>query len=131
MRYNWQQRAGEFDVYMDELHLAEMARGRLAHRRRQIQLGSVLQAVAAHGLRELQAKIEQQLPLNLAPTELAALLKLGDEMETRGLGLERESRYTKIVVNVSGYENEEQYESALKENGGLLLDGGTLKKKPN
>jgi hypothetical protein len=42
------------------------------------------------------------LPLGFDPAQVAALLKLGDEMKSRGMGEDREgaSRYTRIIVNV-------------------------------
>ena len=68
----------------------------------QIQIGQALQSVAVAGLREWQARLEQRLPLNLLPDQIATLLKLGDDLEARGLGEdEGAGRFTRIVVNLT------------------------------
>ena len=106
-RWTWVQRCYEFDLVQEEEFRKQTARDRMSHRRQQVQLGTVLTNVAAHGLRELQIKIEQQLPLNLAPSELAALLKLGDELKCRGLGEgPGASKWTRINVVIGTQEAE-------------------------
>jgi len=100
-RWDWKVRADAYDRYADEQFCKQTVRDRLAHRRRQITIGQHFQSVAIAGLRELQARIEQKLPLNLDPSEIAALQKIGDDMETRGLGVDSEAgRYTQINVNL-------------------------------
>jgi hypothetical protein len=102
-RWAWTQRTYEFDLVQEERFREQTIRDRLAHHRRQIQIGQALQSVAVAGLRELQARLEQKLPLNLDPSEIAAFQKLGDDLETRGLGEDREGnggKFTRIVVNI-------------------------------
>jgi hypothetical protein len=106
-RWAWTQRTYEFDLVQEERFREQTIRDRLAHHRRQIQIGQALQSVAVAGLRELQARLEQKLPLNLDPSEIAAFQKLGDDLETRGLGEDREGnggKFTRIVVNISDAE---------------------------
>jgi len=101
-RWNWVNRSYEFDLVEEERLRQQMSRERIAHRRRQIQIGQALQSVAVAGLREWQARLEQRLPLNLLPDQIATLLKLGDDLEARGLGEdEGAGRFTRIVVNLT------------------------------
>lgn len=99
-RWNWTLRCREFDLVEEEKFREQTARDRVAHRRRQVTIGQHLQSIAVAGLRELQARAASKLPLNLAPSEVAILLRLGDELEGRGLGEDREgvSRFTRINV---------------------------------
>jgi len=99
-RWSWVTRCYEFDVTAEEELNKQTARDRLAHRRQQIQLGSVLTNIAAHSLREMQQRIEMKLPLGFDPAQTAALLKLGDEMKSRGLGEDKAGggRFTRINV---------------------------------
>ena len=105
-RWAWTQRCYEFDLVQEEEFRKQTARDRMAHRRQQIQFGTVLQNIAAHALREMQQKIEQQLPLGFDPAQVAALLKLGDEMKSRGLGEDKAGagRYTRINVIIGTQE---------------------------
>jgi hypothetical protein len=98
-RWNWVIRCREYDLVEEEKIREQMSRDRMAHHRRQIQIGQALQSVAVAGLRELQARLEQKLPLNLAPSEVALLEKLGDELESKGLGEDKGAgRFTRINV---------------------------------
>jgi hypothetical protein len=97
-RWNWTHRAYMFDAAEEAKWREQSARDRLAHHRRQVQLGQAVQSIAAHGLAEWQRKIEMKLPLDLRPDELAVLLRLGDDLESKGLGTTREGRFTKINV---------------------------------
>jgi len=85
-RWNWVDRCYAFDLVEEEKLRQQMSRDRVAHHRRQIQIGQALLSVTVAGLREWQSRLEQKLPLNLAPEQLAVLLKLGDDLESRGLG---------------------------------------------
>ena len=128
-RWNWVNRCYEFDLVQEEEFRKQTARDRIAHHRRQVQIGQAAQSVAVAGLRELQRKVEMQLPLNLAPSEVAALLKLGDELETRGLGDEKgKAHYTRIIVRFG----EHQYEDEQGEEAGQpVLEGEVGEKPPN
>jgi len=98
-RWSWVSRCYEHDLVEEEKWRAQASRDRLAHRQRQVRVGQALQSVAIAGLREWQARLEQKLPLNLRPDEVATLLRLGDEIEGRGLGQgEGTNRYTRIQV---------------------------------
>jgi hypothetical protein len=100
-RWNWLDRVYEHDLVEEEKINRQMSRDRMAHRRRQITIGQHFQSVAIAGLRELQAKIEQKLPLGLDPVQIAALQKIGDQLESAGLGQDREAaKYTRIVVSL-------------------------------
>ena len=127
-RWAWTHRVYLFDCAEEEKWREQSARDRVAHRRRQVQLGQAIQSVAAHGLAEWQRKIEMKLPLGLAPEQIATLLKLGDDLESRGLGEdEHASPYTKIVVRIGEYPDEQAYEDVLRAGvvggSGLLIDG--------
>jgi hypothetical protein len=124
-RWIWTSRVYAFDLVQQERFREQTAKDRLAHHRRQIQIGQALQSVAVSGLREWQSKIEQQLPLNLAPEQLAALFKLGDELECKGLGEEREGgQYTRIIVNIGCRTAEEEYEG--RQGEGMIEDATTF-----
>jgi len=98
-RWNWVSRCYEYDLVQEEEFRKQTARDRMAHRRQQLQLGTVLTNIAAHSLREMQVKIEQQLPLGFDPAQVAALLKLGDDLKSKGLGEDRAGgKYTRINV---------------------------------
>lgn len=66
-RWFWTQRTYAYDLIEEERFREQMSRDRVAMRRRQIQLGVACQSVAAHGVRELQAKVAAGTPLNLDP----------------------------------------------------------------
>jgi hypothetical protein len=102
-RWCWVHRVQAFDVVEQERFIEQAVRDRLAMRRRQIALGAACQGVAAHGVRELQAKIAAGTPLALAPEQIAALLKVGVDIEGRGMGTEKDAKFTKIVVNFGGH----------------------------
>ena len=53
-RWAWTHRVYLFDCAEEEKWREQSARDRVAHRRRQVQLGQAIQSVAAHGLAEWQ-----------------------------------------------------------------------------
>jgi hypothetical protein len=109
-RWAWTHRVYEYDIVQEERFREQTAKDRLAHHRRQIQIGQHLQSVAIAGLAEWEARIEQKLPLSLSPEQVATLLKLGDELEAKGLGEERQGgQFTKIVVRIGESTFEEDY----------------------
>src|SRR6266852_976109 len=99
-RWFWVARVQAYDVIEEEKFREQAARDRLAMRRRQIQLGVACQSVAAHGVRELQAKVASGQALNLGAEEIKSLLAIGSQLEGRGMGEEKDSKFTKIVVNM-------------------------------
>jgi hypothetical protein len=88
-RWFWVARVQAYDVIEEERFREQCSRDRLAMRRRQIALGAACQSVAAFGVRELQSKIAAGTPLALAPEQIAALLKVGVDIEGRGMGTEK------------------------------------------
>jgi hypothetical protein len=117
-RWFWTQRTYEYDLVQEEEWQRQASRDRIQMRRRQIQLGQVLQSVAAYAVRGWQQRIEQQLPLDIRPDEVLAMLKLGNELEAKGHGEEQEGgRYTRINV-VIGSLSDENFEEQCRRNGG-------------
>jgi hypothetical protein len=99
-RHNWQQRAVDYDVHVDEQHLAEMARSRVSARKRRLQIAHALEGLGAQALREWQNRIAAGLPLNLSPETIALLSKTGAQLEEQALGPEKDRRFTKIIVTL-------------------------------
>lgn len=105
-RWCWVNRVQAFDVIEEEKTREQLCRDRMAMRRRQIQIGMAMQTVAVAGLREWQERIEQKLPLNLSPEQIAQLVKVGSELERLGHGEEKDHRYTRIIVNLGEHRYE-------------------------
>jgi hypothetical protein len=124
-KYNWKLRCDSFDVEQDRAQRAEFARGRVRMRERHMQVARAMLSVAGHALREWADRIEQRLPLNLAPEQIALLTKCATELEHRTIGEEKDHKYTQIIVSIGGYKDEQQYEDALRgrKEGEPLLDG--------
>jgi hypothetical protein len=118
-RHQWQARAADWDCHVDEEQRAELSRGRVARRRKQLQFASALQSIAASALRELQVKVAAQLPLDMAAEQITGLLKLADQLETSAFGPERENCWTKIVVTIGEYPTEKAYEDELRNRADL------------
>jgi hypothetical protein len=93
-----------FDVIEEEKFREQMSRDRVSMRRRQIALGIACQNIAAHGVREFQAKVAAGSALNLGAQEIKDLLAIGSQLEGKGMGEERDSRFTKIIVNFGGHQ---------------------------
>jgi hypothetical protein len=106
--WNWVGRVYEFDCVEDERSREQLCRDRTAMRRRHIRLGMAMQAVATHGLRELQIKIEQGLPLNLSVSEIVNLMECGAQLENDALGDEKDHRYTRIIVNLGTHQYDDE-----------------------
>jgi hypothetical protein len=112
-RWKWRDRVDAFDRDVDEKHREAMARGRTEMRERQARIGASMQIIGTHGLRELQAKIEQKLPLNLSTGEIAQLISEGAKMERAARGEDAEGRYTQINVNLGETADEDAAVPAL------------------
>jgi hypothetical protein len=119
VRHNWQQRSADYDSHLDEEQRSELSRGRVARRRKQLQFASALQSIAASALRQIQARIEQRLPVDMAPEQVAGFLKLADQLEASAYGPEKENRWTKIVVQIGEYPSEQAYEDELMKRADL------------
>jgi hypothetical protein len=103
-RWCWVHRVQAFDVIEEEKFREQMSRDRVSMRRRQIALGIACQNIAAHGVREFQAKVAAGSALNLGAQEIKDLLAIGSQLEGKGMGEERDSRFTKIIVNFGGHQ---------------------------
>jgi hypothetical protein len=67
--HEWQARSYAHDLKRDQEQREQEARDRIAMRRRHLKLAMMMQSIAAHGLAELQGRIEQKLSLNLSADE--------------------------------------------------------------
>jgi hypothetical protein len=97
-RHSWQARTADYDAYMDQQHLAEIARDRVSARKRRLQVARALEGLGAHALKEWQNRIAAGLPLNLSMETIALLSKTGAALMDSALGPERSSKYTAIHV---------------------------------
>ena len=112
--HDWRGRALAFDVRREQEEREQLARDRAAMRRRHLRLALALQSVAAHGIAEWQARIEQRLPLGLSAEECKSLMAEGVKLERLTLGAEDVgAKFTEIVVNLGDYADEPAYEAAL------------------
>jgi hypothetical protein len=112
--WNWVGRVWDFDVAEAERTREQLSRDRLAMRRRQVRLGIAMQSVASYGLRELQQKVERGERLDLTVDEIVNLMRVGAELERRAVGEGKDSQYTKIIVNLGTYNDEEEYDNAIR-----------------
>jgi hypothetical protein len=97
-QHGWQARAWAYDVHQEELQQAQDARDRAAMHRRHLKQAMLLQQIAVAGLLELQAKLDQKLPLDMKPEEVKALMDLGSKLERMTLGAGKHHQYTRINV---------------------------------
>lgn len=121
-RWLWVNRAAAFDLVEEERQREQLCKDRMAMRRRQIQIGMAMQSVAVAGLREWQMKIEQGLPLNLRPDEIAQLVRVGSELERLGHGEEKDHRFTKIIVTIGTHTYEGEGEEEPVPDGGEIVN---------
>jgi hypothetical protein len=107
-RFAWRLRCDAFDMEQDRVQREELARSRVRMRERHIRLAVAMQGIAACAVREWQAKIEQGLPLNLSPEQIALLTKCGVDLERATMGRPGEAQRTaiNIFVGTHRYENE-------------------------
>jgi cytochrome c biogenesis factor len=122
--HNWKDRAWAWDLKREEEQRQQLAKDRVAMRNRHLQLALAVQGIAAHSIRELQAKIASGTPLGLSPEETKAFMDVGVRLERATLGTEKARNYTAIQVIVSQYPDEESYESALRGGGPALIEDG-------
>jgi hypothetical protein len=95
-KYNWRLRCDAFDLEQDRQQRVAFARIRVRMRERHLSLAVALGGIAAHGVREWQQRIEQRLPLNLTPEQLALLTKCATELERSTLGMDQDHQPTEI-----------------------------------
>jgi hypothetical protein len=67
-------------------------------RERHLHVARAMLGIAAHALREWQNRIAGNLPLDLAPEQIALLTKCATELERSTIGIDVEHRST--VINV-------------------------------
>lgn len=68
-----------------------------------MRLAVAMQGIAAHAVREWQLRIEQGLPLNLAPEQIALLTKCSAELERTAIGEDREHQATEICIYIGSH----------------------------
>lgn len=122
--HNWRDRCFAYDSWRDEQERMQLARDRMAMRKRHLQLALAMQAIGAAGLRELQEKMRQKLPLNMTGDEARGMLDAGTKLERSVLGEARTSQYTKIVVNVGTSEpepDEDVLAETVESDGGIII----------
>lgn len=129
-RFDWRGRCDKYDCEQDRLQRADLARGRVRMRERHMRLSLAMQGIAATALQEWNQRIAEKLPLNLAPDEIALLVKCAVELEHRTLGTEREQRFTEIRVNLGIHEYPDEAEQR-KLLAGAPNDESDKDKKPN
>jgi hypothetical protein len=97
-KFNWRLRCDAYDVEQDRLQRQDLARGRVRMRERHLKLAIAMQGLAAHALREWQARIASGQVLNLAPEQIALLTKCAVELERSTIGVDGEHRSP--VINI-------------------------------
>lgn len=113
LHYRWKDRVLDYDIREDELHREAMARGRREMRERHVKLGMLPQSISAHALAEWQAKLAAGTQLNLSAGEITQLMEVGSKLERPARGEDRDSKFTKIIVNIGEYKDEQEYEETL------------------
>jgi hypothetical protein len=108
VKFNWYERAREYDLWRDQQAQEEIVRQRLAMRQRQVRQGVAMQSVAAHALSQLMDRIKSGLLVHLEPHELSRLMEVGAKMERVALGEGRENRPLRIEVEFFIDDGEEQ-----------------------
>jgi hypothetical protein len=99
-RHQWQARAADYDIWVDEQDRAEIARQRVSGRKRRLAIAHALEGLSAHAIREWQTRLAAGLPLNISLETAALLGKVAAQLEDQALGPEKVNRYTKIVVSL-------------------------------
>jgi hypothetical protein len=90
-KHDWVKRCAAYDSWMDGKRLEVDADEIKAMRRRHIQLGSMLQGVAALALKKLVTSEQTQSKRTLRPHEIRDLAELGAKLEQQSRGAENET----------------------------------------
>jgi hypothetical protein len=101
LQWNWADRVWAYDSYLDEQDRSEQVRERREMRKRQAHLGVTMQSIAAQGLKELQDRMQQKLPLNLEPSDIARMMDVGARLERGARGEDTAHMYTNIQVVIA------------------------------
>jgi hypothetical protein len=112
-KYKWKLRADAYDLEQDRLQRIECAHGLVRRRERHMAVAGAMLNVAGHALREWVDRIEQRLPLHLAPEQIALLTKCAIEIErsTTGEGGDRRPPTINILLGVHQYDDEKAGDS--------------------
>ena len=105
-RFDWKGRCDSYDVWLDQQQRVELARSRVRMRERHLRLSLAMQGIAATALAEWNQRILQKRPLDLAPEQIAMLVKAAIELEHRTIGSESE----RGAVMINCYIGEHRYE---------------------
>jgi hypothetical protein len=97
-RHNWKLRCDAYDLWLDQQQRQEFARNRVRMRDRHLAVAQAMLGVAAHALKEWQSRIASGAALNLAPEQVAMLVKCSAELEGRTLGIDGDHRPP--VINI-------------------------------
>jgi hypothetical protein len=107
-RHNWRLRCDAYDLHVSREQNAEFSRSRVRMRERHQRLAVAMGNIAAHGIREWQTKIASGAELNLAPEQVALLVKCSAELERSTIGVDGEQRppVINILFGVHKYADE-------------------------
>ncbi len=97
-RHNWKLRCDAYDMELDRQQRVEFARNRVRMKDRHLRLAVAIGGIAAHAVREWQARIASGAALDLAPEQVAMLVKCSAELERSTIGVDGENRPP--VINV-------------------------------
>jgi hypothetical protein len=98
-RHNWKLRCDAYDIDQDRQQREEFARNKTRMRTRHLMVAQSMLSVAAHGLREWQARIASGGALNLQPEQIALLTKCATELERSTLGIDGE-QHRPTTINI-------------------------------
>jgi hypothetical protein len=126
-KFDWRGRCDAYDIELDRVQRAELARSRVRMRDRHLRLSIAMQGVAAAALNEWQQRIAQKLPLGLSPEQIAMLCKCATELEHRTVGAEGEHKFTTINVVLGDFEYEDETQARLA----LEAENKARDEKPN
>jgi hypothetical protein len=98
LKYDWNERVRQWDLFNDRIAQQQEVTERLAMRKRHIQQAMVMQNLAAHGASLLQKKIELNAKWEMTPGEIADLFARGTKLEREARGEEGAGESTVIEV---------------------------------
>jgi len=118
-KYDWKERARQWDIYNDRLAQQAEIKDRAAMRKRFIEQGMLMQDIGKHGLAEYRKRLQIGQKLHLKPNECTALIKAGAEVESLGRGDPSEASNVVFEVNIAPLTDEEmkQYPQLIPDSG--------------
>lgn len=99
-KWQWYDRAREWDIHRDQLHQEGQIRERVRMGERVAREGMALQALAIDALQRLQEQVRQG-EYDLSPLECARLMEIGARLESSVRGEPDKQQFTKIEVIVA------------------------------